>query len=371
MTAQTKPNLTTWAGAAVVSCVVSCVLGCDNLPELRHETEHLRIGTASDGLLCQGSLDHYEGVVTDLEQQLGTSVPDPIEVYLWDDLRPFAESGWCTEGIAIGCYADGAVYANSLSLNHELVHAVIDTFATPTRFWNEGAAEALSDRTFFGVTAPVDNLDLDFPQLDYSTAGHFSRWLLETYGLELYRKLLRAPGTSRAAFESTYNMTVEAAQDLYFAEAPHAYGALLSCDHPDLPQTDDLRWSEAIEIDCSAPDVQGNSQGMVAFRVLAIEERGFYELTTTADAGAIVPCFDEDLERPVLVGDPAYGDVPPASGGFPSQFFFGDVTAKPVLELVPGRYELFVGYPGHETQTAELTVRAAPGPIPQTPESAQ
>lgn len=71
----------------------------------------------------------------------------------------------------------------------------------------------------------------------------------------------------------------------------------------------------------------------------------------------------------MLEGDPAYGDVPPASGGY-ARLFHGGEKAKPVLELIPGRYELAVGHAGHETRTVELVVRAAPGPIPQTPESA-
>jgi hypothetical protein len=352
----------------LTAAVMLAALGCrDDLPEIRYETEHLRIGIAFDPPLCQGNLDHYEHVVTTLEQLLATSVREPIVVYLWDDVQP--EPGWCMEG-ALGCYGDGVVYTGFISIDHELVHAVIDTFATPTWFWDEGAADALgSKRTLFGNTAPTDNLDLAPPALDYRSASHFSRWLLESYGLDLYRKLLRARGSSREAFESTYAMTVEAAQELYFAEAHHAYGALINCNHPELPQTNDLRWSETIGVDCSASDVKGNSRGIGAFRVLTITERGFYELTTTAESGVIASCFDEDLTNPVLLGDPAYGDVPPDSGGF-ARLFAGGEKAKSVLELVPGRYELSVGHVGHETRTVDLEVRAAPGPIPQTSESA-
>ena len=139
MTLEMKPNATTPVIAAAMLFVLACG---DDLPEIRYETEHLRIGTAFDAPLCQGDLDYYESIVTSLEQQLATSVRDPIEVYLWDTLSYFPESGWCTE-VAIGCYGDGVVYADSLSIDHELVHAVIDTFADPSPFWDEGAAEAL------------------------------------------------------------------------------------------------------------------------------------------------------------------------------------------------------------------------------------
>jgi hypothetical protein len=341
--------------AWVASAVMLCVLGCSDLPEIQYETEHLRIGIAFDPPLCQGNLDHYERVVTTLEQQLQTRVEAPIDVYLWDDPTSFAESGWCDENV-LGCYSKGAVYANFFSIEHELVHAVVDTFAQPTPFWSEGVAEAFgAPRLIFSITAPVEELDLQPPYLRYNTAGHFSRWLIETYGVELLRELLGARGSSREAFENTYAMTVEAAQELYFAQAPHAYGGFFSCGHPDLPQIGDLRWSETIEIDCSASDVRGTSKGIGAYRVLTISERGFYELTTTAEGGMIAPCLDEDLQAPVVES---------------ARLFAGGGHAKPVLELIPGRYELGVGHAGHETRTVELEVRAAPGPIPQTPESA-
>lgn len=354
--------------AAASLCILAATACGEEFPEIRYETEHLRIGTTFDAPLCRGDLEHYEQVIANTEQLLATTVNQAVEVYLWNHLESTTSPGWCSSSSANGCFEDGIVYADHSSIDHELVHAVVATFAEPTRFWNEGAAEALqSAPTVFGSSAPVDNLDLVAPQLSYSTAGHFSRWLLETYGLDRYRELLRAPGSSREAFESTYGMSVEDAQEQYLAEAPHSYGALLSCDHPDLPQTGEHRWSEAVEVDCSSPDVRSVPTGMGVYRVLTISERGFYELSTTAEAGVIKSCYDEERKTPISHGDPDYGDVPPASGGF-AQLFAGE-GGKPVLELVPGRYEIAVGHAGHEPRSAELEVRAAPGPVPQTPES--
>jgi hypothetical protein len=75
-----------------------------------------------------------------------------------------------------------------------------------------------------------DNLELEDP--NYASAGHFSRWVLETYGEQSYRALLNHPGSAREAFEATYSMSVEDAEALYYDEAPHSYAALISCGHP-------------------------------------------------------------------------------------------------------------------------------------------
>lgn len=245
---------------------------------------------------------------------------------------------------------------------------MVASFASPEPFWSEGAAVTLqSDPTYFDSTAPVDNLELDAPQLNYSTAGHFSRWLIETHGIERFRELLRAPGSAREAFERSYAQTFEAAQAQYFAEAPSRYPAWLACDHPDLRQPAALDWAETLEIDCEQPDVRSTPLGIGAFRVLTISERGFYEITTTAESGVILRCPDDLPPELVALGDPSYGDVPPVTGGFARALTGGGEPL--VVELVPGRYELGVGHAGHDSQTVTLEVRAASGPIPQTPES--
>lgn len=330
---------------------------CEQLPKFSYETEHLRIATDFDGRLCRGDLDHYESVITTLETVLDTTVHERTDVYLWD--FTMTSPDWCAVENAGGCFADGVVYADIGSIDHELVHVVVASLGSHTAFWNEGAAVSLqSERTFFNDGKPSDNLDLEAPYLDYNVAGHFSRWLFETHGIERYQALLRAPGDARAAFEQTYEMTVEEAQEQYFAQAPYSYGAFLGCDYPELSQVDETQWSETIDVDCGKPHVRGGPYGMGAYRVLTITERADYTFSTTAEGGVISPCKDQDVEAPTEYGDPALGDVPPHPGGYVRSFDGnGEVT---ILELIPGRYELGVGYPNdYEPHTARLDVQVA------------
>lgn len=357
------------------SCVVVLALAstaCEPLPKLTYETEHLRIGTAFDQPLCRGNLDHLEQVITTAETQLQTNVKGPIDVYLWDPLEWSIDPGWCA-GELSGCYSPGRVYSSPWAVDHELVHAVVATLRNyPAPFWSEGAAEALqSARTFWSGSSPIDNLHLDSPQFSYRTAGHFSRWLLETRGPELYRALLSSPRGTRAAFEETYGMTLEAAQAQYFETAPYSYGAIVSCDHPVLEQRGDREWAETIDIDCDAVGVRAGPVGMGAMRVLTITQRGYYDLWTSAEIGVIGRCNDVVLESPPIPNDPSEGDVPPITEMFIEQFFtrFSADGEPTSLDLVPGRYEISVGFNDFEPRTVELEIAASAGPIPQTPES--
>jgi hypothetical protein len=330
------------------------------LPEFRYETEHLRIATDFDEPLCRGDLDHYESVITRLEVVLDTTVDEQTDVYLWDLTKPVPD--WCSLENASGCYNrdEGALYADQASIGHELVHVVIASIGSPTAFWNEGAATSLQvNRSYFSEGKPSDNLDLEAPYLDYHAAGHFSRWLFETYGVELYRALLRAPGSSRAAFEQTYEMTIEQAQELYFAQAPYSYGAFMGCDDPELAQVGDGQWSETIDIDCDKPHVYGGPLGMAAHRVLTIAERGDYTFSTTAGGGVILACRDVDLDSAPVEDDPALGDVPPYDHHYLALRPFAGEGALTTFDLVPGRYEFGVGIPGDfEPRTVRIDVQA-------------
>jgi hypothetical protein len=110
---------------------------------------------------------------------------------------------------------------------------------------------------------------------------------------------------------------------------------------------------------------------MGVFRVLTITERGYYAFSTSAEAGSIARCADEDLDLPPVDGDPEWGDVPPVTRSFVLQYAralagAGETT---VYDLAPGRYELSVGFSQFDPRTASIDVQAASGPIPQLPES--
>ena len=132
-----------------------------------------------------------------------------------------------------------------------------------------------------------------------------------------------------------------------------------------MPLVDEHVWIEEVKLDCADADTRGGPNGIGTYRVLTITERAYYAVETSAPIGLIGRCADEDLPLPTELGDPAYGDLPPVTSAFPEQY---TRTLLPdeatVLDLVPGRYELSLAFPDHETHTAQFEVRAASGPVP-------
>ena len=356
------PPYARWAAVIIGA---HALVACLDLPEITYETERLRIGTEFAEPLCQGDLDYLEALLTSLETQLDTTVEEPIEVYLWGqrDTMPLT---WCDDDLS-GCYRGGTVYTSEVSLDHELVHAVVGTFANPPAFWSEGAAEALaSSRTLFTSSTPTNSLESEDPV--YAVAGHFSRWALETFGEESYRALLRHPGSAREAFEATYGLSVEDAEAAYFEQAPHSYGALIACGHPELPSVGELAWSEELDIDCGQPHVYGGTAGIKAKRVLTISQRGYYAFSTTAESALIMRCHDETYEEaPSVEESELYGDVPAYTLMWISRYpvVVPGEEESTVLDLTPGRYEVLVGYTStYEPRAARLDVTAASEPSP-------
>lgn len=296
--------------------------------------------------------------MTTLEEQLDTTVEEPIDIYLWGRSDPEPPQ-WCDEGIS-GCFSRkrDAVFSDETSLDHELVHAVIATFGDPADIWDEGAAESLaSDRTYRDSSLPSASLDTDDP--NYLTAGHFSRWLLNSYGLDLYRELLRHPGSGRQAFEDTYGVRVEDVEGDYFELSPQSYAAMHTCGYPELPLTGERRWEEELDIDCSRADVYGGSRSLIVRRELIIAERGFYAFSTTAEAGMIMRCQDEDYDEvPSEELPELYGDVPAFTKSVIHAYpvpLEGDGVVR-VLDLTPGRYELWIGNTSHTNEVARVEV---------------
>ncbi|MCA9680802.1 MAG: hypothetical protein KC457_01300 [Myxococcales bacterium] len=321
-------------------------LGCSAPAEIRYETEHLRIAPTFDEPLCAGEIERFERHADRLEGLLGTRMKQPVTVYLWKT-EEFPVGEYCAES-SIGCYREDehAIYTTSLALDHELVHAVAWDLGKPGDFFVEGVAEMLAfDRVLAGWDSPVTEIDKPRAELSYRTAGHFSRWLWQYYGQGAFLDLLATEAKSSAALESIYGLSIDAAAELYLAEAPYAYAPLHACEYPPLTEVEPGRWMESIHLDCDDVGTFGGPTGMGTSRVLEVEARADFLLETDAESLSIALCPDEDLPTEPVDFDPALGDVPPVTSAFRGQYVLGlsgggDVH---VLDLVPGRYEITVG----------------------------
>ena len=348
------------------------LLACEGPLPIEYETQHLQIGTALDHSLCAGDLAGYEQVIQTTESELGLAMREGAKVYVWDI------EGWFEDGIN-HCRTDhdigGCAYRNTNtiytsvgSLEHELVHLVLRNPQIDD-FFNEGLAELYSGtQTRFGSSLPSSNAGTSARTMDWLTAAHFLRWVRERWGSEKLRQLVRTRGSTFAAFEEVYGMSVRAADQLYMSEAPAGYAPLAGCDHPELPlDGPGSRWHAAITVDCEQEDTFGGQVGLWTRRSLVIEQAGTYALSTDGAWLAMAGCSEGAIATMEPRSELFERDVPPDYASYPStalRWFEGNTIHS--VHLDPGRYTVSIGSEGFDP--AELNVAVWPAAaVPVSP----
>jgi len=250
------------AGLLVVAA--GAIHGCGyptDLP-IEYKTEHLRIGIEFDeGRLCQGDLLELERQIARTEVELEVELKKTYKVHIWSD-----ETWWsgavnnCPSDTALGCVRNhrSTIWTTRLMLGHEITHAVMGGSKLHP-FFDEGLANVYGgQQAHFGSTAPSANADTDRQTTDIRTGTHFVRWLRERWGPQQLARFAKTGGDGFGGFESIYGMSLEQAEQLYFAEAPYAYASLDGCDGPALASAAMIDgWIDTITLDCNAgPDTR-------------------------------------------------------------------------------------------------------------------
>lgn len=323
---------------------------CLDLPPIKYETEKTIIGT--DFELCPGDLKSIDRHVELVEDMLDAPSDEKLEIYIFPSVPPRC---WG----AFSCYDErrDMIRTHWSFLGHEIVHAVVDRFAQPPPFWNEGIAEALDRTASFGGTATVmESIHVsDWRDLDYLTAGHFVRQLLEDHDPALIKPILLG-----ASFEHTYGVSFPAAAASYEEDHPYAYPPWMPCDLPPLPRHGDA-WGEAVEVSCDAlggTAVEGASALSV---VRGVElDSGRYTLETYGGVGTrLVGChlgvFEEQPPPPPAM---FHGDVPNEVEAAPTHFgrLFETGVVHELEITEPGLFK-FIMMANEEGETVEVVLR--------------
>lgn len=259
--------------------------GCTPLPEVAYETERVELATDFDAPVCRGTLDALDAQVDRVEDELDQIRDErPIRVY-W--LEGLVEEQ-CGEGRG-GCYfpATRVLFAESGSIDHEIVHAVLDSEGV-SYFLEEGLAELLSG---VGVVyrpdpdgpGPARRLRLSPSEyrkggLDYAAAAHFMHFVYAEAGAGAVRRLGReiegdaSPARLETVIEEVMNDTVAVVEERYQTTAPRYYPGLSQSRVP-LLDLDDLAIGLDVALDCAEPDTRGPlpHQDVGMYRVFRID----------------------------------------------------------------------------------------------------
>jgi hypothetical protein len=355
-------------GLLVLAAVA--IIGCNYPTELpiEYETEHLRIGTEPDDApLCRGDLIALEHQLARIEDELELELAETYTVYIWSE-----ETWWagainnCPGETSLGCTmpSRAIMWTTRGALGHELVHAVMGRSSLHP-FFEEGLAELYGgQQTRLGLSAPSANEDTHRNTTDVRTATHFLRWLREQWGPHPLARLAHDGQDGFSDFESIYGMTIEEAEQLYFAEAPYAYASLYDCQDLELASAEIVDgWIDTITLDCeTGVDTRSAGEGIIVHRTLEVPEPGYYSVSTNGEWFDIYRCGNRfDAPAP----DSWLEDVPSSHAGYPDpayrHYAGGEVHD---LYFEAGRHDIGVGILSHEPGVANVAIWSTLAPIP-------
>jgi len=335
-------------------CLQLALAACGAEPEdsdpyylgLRYETRYASVRTDFEEKLCDAELDHIDLQIELLESTFGLEAPAPIVVRLTDT---FPVSG-CRAG-ALGCYDPPYITTTSRALDHELVHAVTDQLNIQGRFWIEGLAEAYGSGPLVPGQTPV--IEVFFAEssgdIDYATAGHFTRWLIDMYGLDTFITAVQSRNP-----EDTYGYSLDELTRQYEEDSPWRYPARSSCDAPRLSlDGPDSSSTVAITCDDSSASRAGEpfpaSTHLGVERTLTIASGMDVEVVLEGGTGLFIRrCVESTIMNDPEVEDP-----------FLEQRGVYVETGSPTeLPLAEGLYSVFVyASPGSDYEEVEVHVR--------------
>lgn len=195
-------------------------------------------------------------------------------------------------------------------LRHELTHAIIDRFwGQGAPFLEEGLAESLSqtlDRATPPPLAPVgDMLDRIPAEVDYTAAAYFVRFLIDTRGLERFKRLFQQSlGRSRAEIEalvaSIYGESFQALEAEYLSGPARCQYQLDVCE-PEAAIAVEDRFHLTRAASCDDPEFYGSAGAddldIAAQQTIELESGGTYRLQIAYD----VPPLSTEYPRSQVV----------------------------------------------------------------------
>ncbi len=324
--------------------------GCsepDSLPHygtLRYESENLVVW-ASEGLTaCGGTHQYTQQWLASLRGRIPPGEDSRQHTFYWLSPEDFAQGVCGTESMGCAYTGSGIAYATIIPFEHELVHLELAPHRPPSVL-SEGIAEMFGTVESYFASSSVEVMPLfeeePLSSRNYQTAGRFSRFVADRYGLGDYLELYRRLDGTRG-FDATAEVVRDQLGDDLVAVVEEFEAAPLcpidgwrfadyECSSlPLVPWRSSTQWSEQLDLSCGAPDVIGPRFDRVwTLRALEVIVPGPYRLQVQGDdPDVLVSLFSCD--------DGCFGE------GVPPGRWTTDVDAGglPQIDLEVGRYWL-------------------------------
>lgn len=282
-----------------------CSSGSDELPPITWGNEHYLYASDVEGPLCEATLETQGEMTAALMDKIFGPFASPRQFIYYALAEQSFSDAACPE--AGGCYTSGRIFSRDPLNLHEIVHAVHDlSIGLSHPFFSEGIAEVFRDR-YLGpqkIQSELgDGLNVStgkLPYEQYGRAGHFMAYILDTFGEEVTRELLKRtrPGQTGEQIEDILSdLTGVPYEQLALDYAAYPPCNNLSYRWPitecaKTPSTwDGCQLQIREDVDCAAPDALGPREDEVWItRTLEIPANGVYGFSITGEpaAGAFV-----------------------------------------------------------------------------------
>ncbi len=286
------------------SGVVLLLVAACSWPEVTDEGVHVVVAADAGLEMCGGTLAHMDAFIASAAAEFGVTAPtgdDRITMY-WV-VEDFHERSPCKDPLSGGCANGSSTWVSSIPANHEFVHNLTVPWGGSS-FFLEGIAVAYEGmggssaklpRRAVSPLLPKTSSELLRTDDGYNTAGAFVAYLIETHGLDAYRRVVgeieRRDGVEGvdaaflAGFGSSRIDTIKAF-DATRRSCP--YGAftakLVECAAPTIAWDGDTA-SLHRSLACEQDDAIGPYGGdlAVVFYTLDVPAGGDYEISVIGD----------------------------------------------------------------------------------------
>lgn len=298
------------ARTIVGACTFMALLAagaCGDAPEPWLAGEYVRwIFEQTERVPCAGTELHLNRYMDNVFERVGVPAPAgftvPVHVM---DMPPCQEVNACYHMHTRSVYTESLDYLGkraSETLLHEVTHAVSgQVWGHSIPFLAEGFAVAMARSGPWippAMGQPVgEMLDAAAEDLDYLAAGHFSHFLIETRGIDLYQQLYRAAQVQdqakiRAAFADVYGETFETLESEFLTELACTF-QLDVCSEAEAELVG-AGWAVMLGGSCDDPDFYGSASAddvvLATQRMIEISTGGRYRLRGTGVKVELTRC---------------------------------------------------------------------------------
>lgn len=240
----------TLAAAALVACA------CGGEDAQRYQLDGLLVVEHFDEPICAGTFAFLERRLAVLERETGLARDPQGLVFHWLYRRDEIPEH-CPE-VSGACVNGRDLYGPLMSYSHELVHGHLRRLGLPRVWLREGMAVMMDDEIRGEPDPMMTPSSLvrgeDAQYLDYSSAGAFTAYLRDRYGmadlLDYYEATDGADvDGSMATFREVFGDDFSAVEADYLATFPRVAVGMLDCDVPEIERVGDT-WSHTFDLVC-------------------------------------------------------------------------------------------------------------------------